>query len=268
MQNIQRNTTIDIEGSDNHARDVSRGNHSFFTHGNRSVDLPDPNSHDNHSEVYDGRRSDIPIYVDDSSDSSEIDLCDTDISDVEVVGLSHFPIANNSSASTNTAFRRSQDISPFEDIMIHFPWGAPSGLHRTENSSSAFGLSMFQHIQERIRTQAMLIERLRLFNVDTSPTIPPKTIINSMPIERVKDLAEASSLGSCPICLDPYKPRMTVRVLPGCGHRVHKPCMDKWITKSLKYTCPLDNSAIKISPEESCVIDRPTRRRSTRRITE
>jgi hypothetical protein len=199
-----------------------------------------------------------PIYIHDNSDSPAIDLCDSDLSDVEVVGISHFPIVNRSSTSAESE-RRPRDVSPFEDMLIHFPWGSNS-------SSESFGLSMFQHIQERIRTQAMLIERLRLFNVDTRPTIPPMTIINCMKIRKIKDTAEAASLGTCPICLEIYRPRMTVRILPGCGHMVHKPCMDKWIMKSLKYTCPLDNKAIEI-PESGVLVEpQPSRalRRSTR----
>jgi hypothetical protein len=206
-----------------------------------------------------GMDTNDPICIHDHSDSSEVDLCESDHSEVEFVGISQFPNSNRSLPS-NEPERRVRDVSPLENMIIHFPWGSNS-------SSEPFDLSMFQHIQERIRTQAMLIERLRLFNVDTRPTIPPKTIINSMKVAKIKDTAEAASLGSCPICLEAYRPRMSVRILPGCGHMVHKPCMDKWITKSLKYTCPLDNKAIDI-PETAVVVERPLRRSTRNRSSQ
>jgi|LauGreDrversion4_2_1035121.scaffolds.fasta_scaffold166255_3 hypothetical protein len=174
------------------------------------------------------------IYV--MSDSSAIDLCEADLSDVDVVRV-------DGPSSPTSDRRQTDDMNfpdpVFPDDLFQFSW---HGM--TPPGRANLGYDFIQHIQERIRTQAMLIDRLRVFSVDVRPPVTPSTIMESLPVRRVKDMADAAALGSCPICLESYRPRMIVRVLPLCGHSVHKPCMDKWISKSYKYTCPLDNRSI------------------------
>jgi len=88
----------------------------------------------------------------------------------------------------------------------------------------------------------------------THPAMPRPTIfkpsevlnlpsfLSSLPVQRIKTQEEANGLGSCPICLQEYKPRMAVRVMSSsCGHKVHKSCFDTWIHKRGVYKCPLDN---------------------------
>lgn len=197
----------------------------------------------NRSSSSDAGVSEIHIL----SDSSAIDLCDSDFSDIEVVGIDGPPTPAHIRQNSRDA---SLD-DPWwpRDIVFDFSW-----QNSGQPSSARPGFDFIQHIQERIRTQAMLIERLRVFSVDVRPPVPPSIIIQSLPVRRVKDMAEALSLGSCPICLEPYRPRMTVRVLPACGHSVHKPCMDKWITKGCKFSCPLDNQPIEPPPSAQTVI--------------
>ncbi len=91
---------------------------------------------------------------------------------------------------------------------------------------------------------------------------PPKTLLGKLAVTRIRTSSEAASLGSCPVCLEPYKPRMTLRLLPGCGHMVHKPCMDKWIERCTpgRYTCPLDNTSVSVPQSPITNINR----RSTR----
>ena len=91
---------------------------------------------------------------------------------------------------------------------------------------------------------------LTVFN----PFIPPDLILNRCPVRRIWSANEASSLGVCPICLEPYRQRMMVRTLPNCRHIVHKPCIDKWIRKSHKYRCPLDNLSIIPDSGQACIV--------------
>ena len=175
------------------------------------------------------------------SDSSVVDLCDSDDSEVEIIRYDDGP-----DSPIVLRSRPTESTVNDQHYSRNFMFGIPLIDGRTEPRFLS-GFDFMEHIQERIRTQAILLERLRVFSIDIRPQVPPSTIIDSLPIRRVKDMAEAAALGACPICLEPYRPRMTVRVLPSCGHSVHKPCMDKWISKGLKYTCPLDNRAIEVS---------------------
>jgi hypothetical protein len=122
--------------------------------------------------------------------------------------------------------------------------------------------SIFARIQQHLRNQAAILGHVGLFGIDIPPRIPPERIIDKLLTKRVASPTEAHMLGSCPICLEAYRPRMLVRILPGCGHMVHKGCMDKWILKSRKYTCPLDN--LPITVDEIAVRDGPSPPRSLR----
>jgi len=206
------------------------------------------------------------------SDSSAIDLCDSDDSDVEIVRLDDGP-----DSPLLLRARPIDSVASDARFSSNFVFGFPFEGELTQHRFMP-GFDFIEHIQERIRTQAMLLERLRVFSVDIRPPVPPSIIIQSLPVRRVKDMADASALGACPICLEPYKPRMTVRVLPSCGHAVHKPCMDKWICKGYKYTCPLDNRPIDTTDLERPIVSvaspnderpQPLRRssRMSRRLT-
>ena len=106
--------------------------------------------------------------------------------------------------------------------------------------------SIFARIQQHLRSQAAILGHVGLFGAEIPPRIPPERVLDKLATRRISCAVEAQSLGSCPICLDPYRARMLVRVLPGCGHLVHKGCMDKWIVKSRRFTCPLDNIPINV----------------------
>lgn len=81
--------------------------------------------------------------------------------------------------------------------------------------------------------------------------VSPQVLLDYVPVTRIKTAEEAISLGSCPICLNEYKARMLVRVLPDCGHSIHKTCFDKWVWRAPRYSCPLDNIEIRIPELES-----------------
>jgi hypothetical protein len=87
-----------------------------------------------------------------------------------------------------------------------------------------------------------------------NPFVPPDLVLSRCPVRRIWSANEALSLGVCPICLEPYRQRMMVRTLPSCRHVVHKPCIDKWIRKSHKYRCPLDNLNIVPDQTDPCFI--------------
>lgn len=76
-----------------------------------------------------------------------------------------------------------------------------------------------------------------------------KDFLGRVPVETLANKEQAESLGTCPICLCDYKPRMRVRKL-SCGHQVHKPCFDAWARKG-RFTCPLDNVKLTVSPAAS-----------------
>jgi len=69
-----------------------------------------------------------------------------------------------------------------------------------------------------------------------------QSFLSVIPEKRVRNSAEAAELGSCPICLNDYKPRMSLRIMTSaCGHRIHKTCFDKWLCSRGVFKCPLDN---------------------------
>jgi hypothetical protein len=176
-------------------------------------------------------------------DLAQLDLCDTDMSDVEILDI-------NGPAVDITS---QEDPAPIPNTTSHTadirlgPMVMSTGV-RIHNPDV---MTLFAQIHERLRTQALLLERMQIFAVDTRPRIPPSVILRGLPIRRIGSASEAAELGACPICLESYKARMLVRELPKCGHLIHKSCMDKWITKSHRMTCPLDNFAIEVEDSSS-----------------
>jgi hypothetical protein len=165
-----------------------------------------------------------------------IDLCDETEDEVVEVGVTAPSPSRNSFFVSN---------SPIVGLSEMF-----SITQLLEGERIAIGGSVdsiFNRIQQHIRAQALFLGQVGLFGANPMPTVQPNVLLNHLPIRRLSGISEATSLGSCPICLEPYKPRMQVRTIPGCGHFVHKTCMDKWITKSHRNTCPLDNITIQIA---------------------
>ena len=177
------------------------------------------------------------------SEPAAIDLCDE--TDNEVVEVVPSRDSSESLPPVRVAYPRPVDLSTPD-----------FGRMRELISASSIGAStdvdsIFARIQQHLRSQAVYLGQAGFLNFDTRPRVPAHLVLEKLSVRRVSTLAEAVSLGQCPVCLDPYKPRMQVRVLPGCGHAVHKTCMDKWITKSHRYTCPLDNIPIDLSGQSA-----------------
>ena len=251
MRNVIRNNRVATNARSVQRRANTRQNtenHTVtsmvFQDGDRTHDHSGNSSGTPSDRRISGRQGDNQsqeLYI--LSDSSAIDLCDSDLSDI---GMTDLEGPSSPTPERRQPHEMNFDEPVFPDDLYQFSWHGISHPARDET-----GFDFIQHIQERIRTQAMLIDRLRVFSVDMRSPVTPTTIMQSLPIRRVKDMADAATLGSCPICLESYRPRMIVRVLPTCGHSVHKPCMDKWITKSWKFTCPLDNSSIEPSGQSA-----------------
>ncbi len=167
-----------------------------------------------------------------------VDLCETDLSDIEVIEI-------EDARRENLRFRAD---SPTPNVISHMlePDRLPMQRHAPLQFQRPDMLTIFSHIHERLRAQAMLLERMQIFAIDSRPRIPPSVVLQGLAVRRIQNQQCATELGSCPICLEPYKPRMMVRILPKCQHWIHKTCMDKWITKSHRLTCPLDNIPIEV----------------------
>ncbi|XP_039131161.1 RING-H2 finger protein ATL56-like [Dioscorea cayenensis subsp. rotundata] len=56
-----------------------------------------------------------------------------------------------------------------------------------------------------------------------------------------------ASMGAsdCPICLEAFRDWDRVRVIPGCGHEFHAPCVDKWLVKTP--ACPICRRPVRSS---------------------
>ena len=175
----------------------------------------------------------LPEVYEIDADLSEIDLCDSELSEVEEVSPETEP-AYNWYRSAFPHVVRQED--PIVERML--------GLRMNRAAvSESLQSDIFARILDQVRSQALIINRLSGYQ----PTsVSPSVILSKLVARRIANTSEAVSLGSCPICLEGYTARMTVRVIPGCEHLVHKPCMDKWIMQSNKNTCPLDNLPIEI----------------------
>lgn len=175
-----------------------------------------------------------------------IDLCDETEDEVVEVGVSMPSAPSREPYITST--------SPMVGLSEMFSIGQLIDGERLGVGTAVD--SIFSRIQQHLRAQALFLGQIGLLGGTTTPTpsssIQPKDLLSHLPVRRLSGQTEATSLGSCPICLEQYKPRMQVRFIPGCGHVVHKTCMDKWILKSHRNTCPLDNIAISV--DESLVI--------------
>ena len=44
---------------------------------------------------------------------------------------------------------------------------------------------------------------------------------------------------TCSICLDNFKEGKFKRKMPKCIHEFHKTCIDHWLYKDIKYSCPV-----------------------------
>lgn len=182
-----------------------------------------------------------------------IDLCDDTEDDVVEVGVS-VPATSREDFSVSIS-QSSVGLSEVFTIIDLIDEGG--GVE-----------SIFSRIQQHLRAQAMFLGQIGLLGTpNLIPSIQPKVLLGQLPIRRLSGITEAESLGACPICLEQYKPRMQVRTIPGCGHVVHKTCMDKWITKSHRNTCPLDNIPIQVSSShvhQTEILRSPSVRRSRR----
>lgn len=49
----------------------------------------------------------------------------------------------------------------------------------------------------------------------------------------------------CSICLDNFKCGKYKRKMPNCTHEFHKTCIDKWLYKDVKFSCPICRSCQK-----------------------
>ncbi|GFP97665.1 RING-H2 finger protein atl66 [Phtheirospermum japonicum] len=68
--------------------------------------------------------------------------------------------------------------------------------------------------------------------------------INNMPIVLFRNLAAGGfSEAECCICLGIFGGRERVKVLPGCRHRFHSECVDKWL--AAEPSCPLCRAALR-----------------------
>eukprot|EP00929_Paragymnodinium_shiwhaense_P069751 TRINITY_DN35193_c0_g1_i1.p1 TRINITY_DN35193_c0_g1~~TRINITY_DN35193_c0_g1_i1.p1 ORF type:complete len:262 (+),score=28.62 TRINITY_DN35193_c0_g1_i1:544-1329(+) len=62
------------------------------------------------------------------------------------------------------------------------------------------------------------------------------------------NMPEGEAGCQCVICMQPLDVDDTVRALPQCGHRFHRPCIDLWLLRSCR--CPLCNTQLDV---ENCV---------------
>ncbi|KAL6174845.1 hypothetical protein ACLB2K_051490 [Fragaria x ananassa] len=87
---------------------------------------------------------------------------------------------------------------------------------------------------------------LRLIGSDSIEQLPvsimcglDQATIESYPKTQLGESREWPSSGdnTCPICLEEYQAKETIRTIPECNHYFHANCVDKWLKKNP--TCPL-----------------------------
>lgn len=183
-----------------------------------NISLSSDLNHESQGSAVDSVSPDIAIGRDQSSESLPDSVADT-------------PRFHFRSASDSHAPRRISVMSS--------PGGSVSRMHE----------DFISHVLSLTRGE-LNVSFLTVLN----PFVPPDLVLSRCPVRRIWSANEALSLGVCPICLEPYRQRMMVRTLPSCRHVVHKPCIDKWIRKSHKYRCPLDNLNIVPDHIEPCSI--------------
>ena len=62
----------------------------------------------------------------------------------------------------------------------------------------------------------------------------------TIPLDTVKENDSSTGKGSseCAICLEEFEAGEEVRVLPRCGHRYHRACIDEWLLDYNSKQCP------------------------------
>ena len=184
---------------------------------------------------------DVYHVAEDSDISGMIDLCDSDFSDDDIEELSNDEVP----VTVPVSFGRPNippGITYLQERLRAIHSGDFDIFHGVPDGRMS---DIFARIQERIRSQALIIDRMSMYQLQ--PQVSPCEILSKLRVRKLTSSVEVSTLGACPICLEEYRLRMSVYVIPGCEHLVHKPCMNKWITQSYRHTCPLDNLPINVS---------------------
>ena len=80
-----------------------------------------------------------------------------------------------------------------------------------------------------VRLQRKLIKEIRRLKLQ-----------EMIPLDIVKenDSSTGQESSECAICLKEFEPGEEVRVLPGCGHRYHRACIDEWLLDYNSKQCP------------------------------
>ena len=67
-------------------------------------------------------------------------------------------------------------------------------------------------------------------------------------VARLVEKCGGTDATTCSICFEEYEDGDVLRVLPGCGHRYHIECLDKWALAATDFSrppaCPLCNKEI------------------------
>ncbi|KAL5270311.1 hypothetical protein ACHWQZ_G001152 [Mnemiopsis leidyi] len=123
-------------------------------------------------------------------------------------------------------------------IIVTGLWAAAISCH--------FGGWLISHICECYNESRLCVAAKRAVSKLPTKTVPdlPKTskkVKKSVP-QTPDNASTCSSISSnedadfCPVCLDLYKPREVIRILP-CKHEFHKNCVDPWLFDHR--TCPM-----------------------------
>ena len=80
-----------------------------------------------------------------------------------------------------------------------------------------------------VRLQQKLIKETRRLKLQE--TIP-------LDIVKENDSSAGKESSECAICLKEFEAGEEVRVLPGCGHRYHRACIDEWLLDYNSKECP------------------------------
>ncbi|XP_015973732.1 RING-H2 finger protein ATL66 [Arachis duranensis] len=73
----------------------------------------------------------------------------------------------------------------------------------------------------------------------------PIVLYQAPPTASATDLNRGGALECC-ICLSAFRDGEKLKTLPGCKHRFHCECVDKWLTNHS--SCPLCRASLKLAP--------------------